>query len=98
MFLPSFSRAPFFFLPVRQRLPWEAPQGICREATMSSIRDAGFGDERTGGNSGPGGLGGGSNKATVTMRNLLAAATVSAARSGVTKEMIKGFDRFASGL
>lgn len=64
---------------------------------MSSIREAGFGDEGTSGACGPGGLGG-SKQPTVTMRNLLAAATASAARPGVTKEMIKGYDRFASGL
>lgn len=34
----------------------------------------------------------------VTMRHLLEAATQAAARPGVTKEMIEGYDRFASGL
>ena len=64
---------------------------------MSSIREAGTGGERVGGASGPGGLGD-SKQATVTMQNLLTAAIVSAARPGVTKEMVEGYDRFASGL
>lgn len=64
---------------------------------MSAIREVGFGGEGTGGNIGSGGVGA-AKQATVTMRNLLAAATSSAARPGVTKEMIKGYDRFASGL
>lgn len=64
---------------------------------MSSIREAGFGDEGTSGKNDLGAVGV-AKQATVTMRNLLAAATSSAARPGVTKEMIKGYDRFASGL
>eukprot|EP00903_Cladosiphon_okamuranus_P019554 g17985.t1 len=45
-------------------------------------------------NAGRGGGGG----ATVTMRHLVAAARASASRPGVTREMIQGYDRFASGL
>ena len=36
--------------------------------------------------------------ATVTMRHLVSAARASAARPGVTREMMKGYDNFASGL
>jgi len=36
--------------------------------------------------------------ATVKMQNLVAAASAAAARPGVTREMIKGYDIFASGL
>lgn len=36
--------------------------------------------------------------ATVTMRHLMAAARAAASRPGVTREMIKAYDRFAAGL
>lgn len=70
---------------------------------MSAIRETGLGGKGNetsyskrnfGGDCG----GGCATEATVTMRHLLAAATVSAARPGVTADMIAGYDRFASGL
>lgn len=102
-------------------------QGVCREAAMSAIREAGFGGD---GDSGAGDRGsvntdgtilsgrcdGGGQAteeftenppqqkarrrggATVTMRHLMSAARASAARPGVTREMVRSYDRFASGL
>ncbi|CAM9610034.1 unnamed protein product [Ectocarpus sp. 13 AM-2016] len=110
-------------------------EGVCREAAMSAIREAGFGgdaDSSAGTSSSIAATntttssstiaadscrqseGDGDSEealqatavgrekekrgATVTMRHLMAAANAAAARPGVTREMIRGYNRFASGL
>ncbi|CAM9949388.1 unnamed protein product [Discosporangium mesarthrocarpum] len=58
-------------------------KGVCREAAMSCLREAGPGARDT--------------QHAVTMRHLMAATLAAAATPGVTREMVKGFEGFIEG-